>query len=241
QGDQNEADLCWGRYLGTMDQNLPRPPGFIDYHQHLRFQVLRYLGNQHYEREHWTEAMAYLDQAHRLQPENTEIAERLFLLQIQAGQRTDARKTLSEMQQRTPKHTPYELYELDLIEVRTADDLENLIEAFGQVIERVHQDPAAQEKAVARIIPTLQYRSDQLTRQMREIRDDLRRLNEDSHGWYDALRDLRVVKRHLRRLRQIVRYCASLAVGESHRRRLDEMTDDLERKIDYCRRWEEDD
>ena len=63
---------------------------------------------------------------------------------------------------------------------------------------------------------------------------------EDSPGWYDAVRDLRAVKRDLRRLRQIVRYSASLPIGESHRRRLDTLADDLEKKIEYCRRWEED-
>ena len=42
------------------------------------------------------------------------------------------------------------------------------------------------------------------------------------------------------RLRQVTRYCASLPITEGYRRRLDTLTDELERKIDYCRRWEED-
>lgn len=241
QGEHIEADLCWGRFLGTMAKNLPRPPGFIDYHDQLRFQVLKYLGNEHYERERWTEALSYIEEAHRLQPENVDLADRLFLLQIQAGRRDEARKTLEILRQLRPKHPTYELYELDLIEVRTADDLENLLETLGRVVEQMHGDAAAQEKAVLRVLPTLQFRADQLTKQMREIREDLRRLYEDSPGWYDALKDLRVVKRHLRRLRQITRYCAALPIAEAHRRRLDELTDDLERKIDYCRRWEEED
>jgi tetratricopeptide (TPR) repeat protein len=240
-GDFAESGLCWGRFLGTMSQLLPRPPGFIDYHEQLRFHVLRYLGNQNYERERWTEALAFVEQALRLQPDNPDLAERLFLLQIQAGQRGEAGKTLQTMRQLKPNHPPFELFELDLIEVRTADDLENLIEAFGRVIERIHGEPGAQEKAVLRVLPTLQYRADQLTRQMREIREDLRRLHEDSAGWYDALRDLRAIKRHLRRLRQIVRYCASLPIAEAQRRCLDEMNEDLERKIEYCRRWEDED
>ena len=104
----------------------------------------------------------------------------------------------------------------------------------------VPNDHATQEKAVIRVTPLLQQRADDITKQMRDIREDLRRLYEDSPGWWDALRDLRGVKRDLKRLRQIARYCASLPIAEAHRRRLDELTDELERKIDYCRRWEDD-
>ena len=240
QGDDPEAALCWGRYLGTMDRNLPRPPGFIDYHDHLRFQTLRQLGNQEYERERWNEALAYIEEAHAFRPENLDLAERLFLLQIQAGHRPDARKTLSHLKEFKPKHPPFELYELDLIDIRSAHDVELLLDTLGRLIDSMPNDPASQEKAVVRVTPLLQQRADDLTRQMRDIREDLRRLFEDSPGWWDALRDLRGVKRDLKRLRQIARYGASLPIGEPHRRRLDELSDELERKIDYCRRWEDD-
>jgi tetratricopeptide (TPR) repeat protein len=241
QGDPSEADLCWGRFLGTMEKRLPRPPGFIDYHDQLRFQLLKYLGNQKYEQEQWHEALAYLEEAQKLEPENVDLAERLFLLQVQAGNRGEARKLLALLQQLKPKHPPYELYELDLIEVRSGDDLEALVEALHHVVEQLSSDPTIQDKAVTRVWPMLQYRSDQLTKTMREIREDLRQLPEDSRAWYDALRDLRSVKRDLRRLRQITRYCASLSVSDATRRRLEGLTEELERKIDYCRRWEDED
>jgi tetratricopeptide (TPR) repeat protein len=240
QGDVSEAALCWGRYLGTMSRNLPRPPGFIDYFDQLRFQTLRYLGNQEYEHERWTEALAYVEEAHGFRPDNTDLTERLFLLQIQAGRRSDARKTLTHLKGLKPKHPPFELYELDLIDVRSAHDVEMLLDTLGRLIDSMPNDPATQEKAVVRVTPLLQQRADDLTKQMRDIREDLRRLFEDSPGWWDALRDLRGVKRDLKRLRQITRYCASLPVAESHRRRLDDLTEELERKIDYCRRWEDD-
>jgi hypothetical protein len=96
-----------------------------------------------------------------------------------------------------------------------------------------------QDKAVTRVFPQLQGRADQLTRVMRDIREDLHRLPEESSGWYDALRDLRGVKKDLRRLRQIAKYAAALQVSDSNRRRLDKLNEELERKIDYCRRWEE--
>jgi Flp pilus assembly protein TadD len=241
QGDPSEADLCWGRFLGTMEKRLPRPPGFIDYHERLRFELLKHLGNQKYDQEKWPEALGYLEEAQKLEPENADLAERLFLLQMQAGNRGEARKMLGHMQMLKPKYPPYELYELDMIEVRTGEDLELLVETLHRVIELLAGDPAVQDKAVTRAWPMLQYRSDQLTKLMREIRDDLRKLPEESRAWYDALRDLRSVKRDLRRLRQITRYCVSLSVSEATRRRLDALTDELERKIDYCRRWEEED
>ena len=68
-----------------------------------------------------------------------------------------------------------------------------------------------------------------------------RQLPDDSRAWYEALRDLRSVKRDLRRLRQVSRYCASLQVADATRRKLDGLTSELERKIDYCRRWEDED
>jgi len=235
-----EASLCWGRYLGTMSRNLPRPPGFFDYFDQLRFQTLRYLGNQEYERERWNESLAYIEEAHEFRPDNIDLTERLFLLQIQAGRRSDARKTLADLKALKPKHPPFEMYELDLIDIRSAHDVEVLLDTFGRLIDTLPNDPATQEKAVVRVTPLLQQRADDLTKQMRDIREDLRRLFEDSPGWWDALRDLRGVKRDLKRLRQITRYCASLPVGEQHRRRLDDLTTELERKIDYCRRWEDD-
>ncbi|HEV3144053.1 MAG TPA: tetratricopeptide repeat protein [Gemmataceae bacterium] len=241
QGDPAEADLCWGRYLGTMEKRLPRPPGFIDYREQLRFQLLKYLGNQKYEQEKWPEALAYLQEAQKLQPENLELTERLFLLQIQAGQREEARKLLTEMQALKPKHPPFEMYELDLIEVRSGEDLETLVETLHHVVEQLSHDPSVQDKAVTRVWPMLQYRSDQLTKVMREIREDLRQLPDDSRAWYEALRDLRSVKRDLRRLRQVTRYCGSLQVTEATRRKLEGLTGELERKIDYCRRWEDED
>lgn len=239
QGDLDEADLCWGRYLGTYDKRIPRPPGVFDYHDLLRFHILRHLGNQNYDRERWQQALAYLHEAHELRPDDLELAERVFLLQVQAGNRPAARSMLTHMQTLKPKHGPFELYELDLIEVQDGADLERLLDALAQTVERLIDDPTSQDKAVARVLPQLQARADGLTRVLREIRDDLHRLDDHSHGFYDALRDLRGVKRDMRRLRQITRYCASLQVNESQRRRLESMTDDLERKIDYCRRWEE--
>src|SRR5262245_41440184 len=239
QEDIEEADLCWGRYLGTYDKRIPRPPGFIDYHEQLRFLVHRHLGNLNYERERWKQALSYLDEAQQLRPQDADLSERVFLLQVQAGNRAAARKVLSHLQQLRPKHSPFELYELDLIEVRNAADLERLLDALAHVVERLIEDPASQDKAVTRVLPQLQVRADQLTRVLRDIREDLHRLYEDSPGWYDALRDLRAVKKDLRRLRQILRYCASLQVSESNRRKLDTLSEDIERKIDYCRRWEE--
>jgi tetratricopeptide (TPR) repeat protein len=239
QGEPEEADLCWGRYLGTADQRLPRPPGFIEYHQQLRYQVLRHLGNVAYERERWNQALSYLSEAQQFHPDNIDLTERLFLLQIQSGNRAAARKTLSHLQNLRPKHPPFELYELDLIEVRNAADLERLLDSLAQVVDRLIDDPASQDRAVTRVLPQLQARADQLTRVMRDIREDLHRLPEDSDGWFDALRDLRGVKKDLRRLRQIVRYGAALQVNDPNRRKLDKMTEDLERKIDYCRRWED--
>jgi hypothetical protein len=144
------------------------------------------------------------------------------------------------MRHQRPKYATYELYELDLIEIRSSEDLEKLLDVLGRVVDMFPDDPPSIEKAVVRVTPALQYRADQLTKLMREIREDLRRLFEDSPGWYDALRDLRGVKRDLRRLRQVTRYCASLPIAEPQRRRLDTLTEELERKIEYCRRWEED-
>jgi tetratricopeptide (TPR) repeat protein len=238
-GEFDEADLCWGRYLGTADKRLPRPPGFIEYHDQLRYQVLRHLGNQAYDRERWSQALSYLAEAQQFHPDNVELNERLFLLQIQANNRAAARQTLSRLQTLRPKHATFELYELDLIEVRNAADLERLLDALAKVVERMISDPSVQDKAVTRVFPQLQGRADQLTRVMRDIREDLHRLPEESNGWYDALRDLRGVKKDLRRLRQIVRYGAALQVSDGNRRRLDKLNEELERKIDYCRRWEE--
>src|SRR5262249_23440159 len=138
------------------------------------FQSLRQLGNQEYERERWTEALAYVEEAHEFRPDNVDLTERLFLLQIQAGRRADARKTLSDLKALKPKHPPFELYELDPVDIRSAHDLEVLLDTLGRLIDSMPNDAATQEKAVIRVTPLLQQRADDLTRQMRDIREDLR-------------------------------------------------------------------
>jgi hypothetical protein len=50
---------------------------------------------------------------------------------------------------------------------------------------------------------------------------------------------MRGVRKDLRRLRQIVRYANALQVSEPNRRKLNALNDDLDRKIEYCRKWEE--
>ncbi len=134
-------------------------------------------------------------------------------MQIQANNRSAARKVLTHLQQLRPKHPPFELYELDLIEVRNAADLERLLDALAHAVERLVDDPGSQDKAVVRVLPQLQSRTDQITRVLREIREDLHKLYEDSPGWFDALRDLRGEKG----LAPPAADCALLCVAASQR------------------------
>jgi hypothetical protein len=54
---------------------------------------------------------------------------------------------------------------------------------------------------------------------------------------HDVMRDLR---KEFQKLRRMVSKCHTLATNAEHRRILRDLAEHMDRKIDYCRRWQGD-
>ncbi|MBV9122516.1 MAG: hypothetical protein JO112_04010, partial [Planctomycetes bacterium] len=98
QGNQDQADPHWNRYLNLLDHRLPMPPGRPDYLKDLAFEGWTHLASAYSDKEDWSRALGYLQRAQELRPEDLEILEKLFHLYQHLHQPEEARRTLKRMQ-----------------------------------------------------------------------------------------------------------------------------------------------
>jgi hypothetical protein len=199
------------------------------------------LSNRHAEKQNWPQALAFLERAAPLLPENVDTLERLFHLYNHNRQPDRARVTLRRMQQLRPDEPQYELYELDLIEIRETEDLERWV---GELIRirNLHPNNTRVEERVAsmaaNLLPLLSRISDQLSAQLNKVARQVRELQNYQINWaavHEVMRDLR---RDFQRLRRLGGDCLPLITNAEQRRLLREFLEYLDRKIDYCRRWQ---
>jgi hypothetical protein len=126
-----------------------------------------------------------------------------------------------------------------LIEVNSASALEKLLDALYHAVDTHAADPNAQDLAVSKVFPALQSRAEQLDRRFRELRNDHRKYAYDHYGWVESVRELRRLKRDLRRLKQAARYGAQLNVRETLRQKLNDLGGELDRKLAIVQRLED--
>jgi hypothetical protein len=90
-------------------------------------------------------------------------------LHHQAKRTTDARRTLEQLRKTRPGEPQFELYELDLIEVKGLNDIEKLLTEIERIRQRHPGDARVEERAVsmvANVIPLMGNLCDQLSEQM---------------------------------------------------------------------------
>ena len=86
---------------------------------------------------------------------------------------SDARRTLEQMRKLRPGEPQYDLYELDLIEVKGLNDIEKLLTEIDRIRQRYPGDARVEERAVGmvgNVIPLMGNLCDQLTDQMTQGR-----------------------------------------------------------------------
>src|SRR5207253_10923419 len=112
------------------------------------YEGLNRLADTYTKKERWSNALPYLQRAHRLRPHEPETLERLFHLYTQVKRPEDARRTLRRLRERRPDDPQSELYELDLREVRTLEDIDRMLGDIRKTLSRHPNDMRVEERAV---------------------------------------------------------------------------------------------
>jgi tetratricopeptide (TPR) repeat protein len=236
QGRLEQADTHWNRYFDLLDRKVPVPqtPNYLET---LAYEGLNRLADTYTKKERWSSALPYLQRAHRLRPHDHETLERLFHHYTQVKRPEDARRTLRRLRELRPNDPQFELYELDLREVRTLEDIDRMLADIRKTLSRYPNDMRVEERAVnmvGNVIPLMGRMCDQLTDQLSKIVDQVRRLPNYQINW-PAVRDvMRDLHDEFQKLRRITNKCLGLVTSEEHRRIIRELSEHIDRKIELC-------
>jgi tetratricopeptide (TPR) repeat protein len=237
---QNRLDLAdthWNRFLDLLDRRTVVPPGQPRYLEQLAFETLKRLSDRYSKLEKWPGALNYCQRAHRLRPQDFETMEQLFHLYSQLKRFDDARKLLKRMRDVRPNDPQLDLYELDLRESKSLEDLEHMLSDIRRILNKYPNDLRVEERAVsmvANIIPLMGRQCDQLTERLNSIADQVRRLPQYQINWqavHDVMRDL---FHEFQKLRRITNKCLTLVTNEEHRRIIRDLSEHIDRKIEQC-------
>jgi tetratricopeptide (TPR) repeat protein len=239
QADLEQADPEWNRFLDLLDQRLATPANRPDYVPQLGFEILNHLAEWYSRKERWPAAITYLQRAQKVRPQDPDLLERLFHLFVQVKRTDDARRALARLRQFRPNDPQLELYEIDLHDTKSLDDIDRVLGEIGRILKRFPNDMRVEERAVnmvGNVIPLMSHICDQLTEQMNKISDQVRHLPSYQINW-SAVRDvMRDLEDEFLKLRQITRLCLPLVNSDEHRRIIRELSSHIDRKIEDCRR-----
>src|SRR5262249_26038683 len=236
--DLGRADPHWNRYFDLLDAKTPGPLDVPDYPEALAYQSLRRLADRYREKEKWTQALAYLQRARALRPEEPEILEQLFHLFNQAKKPQDARKTLERLRELRPQDPQLDLYELDLTEVKNLNDIDRLLGDIDRILKRYPDDARVEERAVTmvgNVIPLMGSLCDQLTDQMSKVTDQVRHLPNYQINWSAVREVMRDLDKEFRKLRRITGKCLPLVKNDEQRRIVRDLADHIDKKMEACR------
>jgi Flp pilus assembly protein TadD len=240
EGDLAGADPHWNRYFDLLADQVPLPPDIPNYLELLTFESLNRLASRYTEKEKWSSAIGYVHRAVQLRPDDTDIQEHLFYLYKQAKRFSDARRTLEQLRKWHPDEPQYELFELDLIEVKGLNDIEKILNGIDKLRKR-HPDEARIEeramKMVADVIPLMGQLCDQLTDNMSKVIDQVRHLPNYQINWAAVREVMRDLLKEFQKLRRITGKCLPLVSTEEHRRVIRDLADHIDKKIEACKSY----
>ncbi|HYV34384.1 MAG TPA: hypothetical protein VE988_01690 [Gemmataceae bacterium] len=235
RGQIDQADGPWNRYF-ELQNRVPAPPT-ANYRDNLAYEGLNRLADAFSKKERWNTALTYLQRACRLRPGDFDSLERLFHMYNQVKRPEDARRTLKRLRELRPNDPQMELYELDLREVKTLEDIDRMLGDIRKTLNKYPGDARVEDKGVAmvgNVIPLIGRMCDQYTDQLSRVMEQVRRLPNYQINWGavdDVLRDL---QREFQKLRKIANKCMTLVTNEEHRRIIRDLTAHIDQKIDLC-------
>jgi Flp pilus assembly protein TadD len=243
QNDHAQADQHWTRFLellvaGSRARAVAAPPGIPDYATNLEFETLCRLGFEHRNSERWPNALNYLQRAHRLHPADSDVLEALFQVYLQTRRRDDAGRVLDKLRAQRPDDAQVELYELDLIEIKSLEDIECALGRLERLQSDFPADRRVEDRAlhtVGTVLPLMGAVCEQLSDQLAKVVNQVRALPSFEIHWAavnDVMRDLH---REFQKLRRITNKCLNLVVSDEQRRIVRQLGEAIDRKIDTCR------
>jgi tetratricopeptide (TPR) repeat protein len=238
RGELQEADPHWNRFFDFLGDHAPVPPEPANYLEVLAYESLMRLANRYADNEKWQMALSYVQRAQKLRPSDTDTLERLFHLYQQAKRPGEARRTLDNLRRLNPSEPQYDLYELDLLEVRGLSDIDKLLSEIERIRKRYPGDARVDERAVnmvGNVIPLMGDRCDQLTDQMSKVVDQVRNLPNYQINWAAVREAMRDLIREFQKLRKITGKCLTLVATDEHRRVVRDLAEHIDRKIEACR------
>jgi len=236
QNRLDKAEPHWLRYLDALEQNFPRSRP-VEYLPGLAFECLTRLAEQFSKVERWTSALGCLQRAHRIRPSDYDTLERLFHLFTQLKRSEDARKILRRLREVRPNDPQVELFDLEVRDLRTVEDVERLLADLRRVLLKYPGDLRVEERgasAMHNLVPALERCANQHTAQVNKVVDQMRRLPSYQINWpvvRDIMRDLEDQFVYLRRVAQ---KCMAQITHDDLRRDLNRLIAHCDRKIDQC-------
>jgi tetratricopeptide (TPR) repeat protein len=238
QGDLGQADPHWNRYFDLLGDEVPGPVDIPNYQEALSYEGLVRLANRYRDKEKWSSAVNYMQRACQLRANHPESLEQLFHLYVQAKRHPEARRTLDQLRKMRPEEPQYDLYELDLIEVKGLNDIERLLTEISRIRGTYPNDPRVEERAtmmVSNVIPLMGNLCDQLTDQMSKVIDQVRHLPNYQINWGAVREVMRDLLREFQKLRRMTGKCLSLVSQEDQRRQVRDLAEHIDKKMEDCR------
>jgi Flp pilus assembly protein TadD len=238
QNDLSQADPHWNRYFDLLGDQVPAPPDVPRYLETLAYESLSRLAGKYSEKEKWSSALGYVQRAAQLRPNDPDTLERLFHLFTQAKRPNDGRRILEQLRRVKPGEPQYDLYELDLIEVKGLNDIERLLNEIQRIRSRYPGDSRVEDRAVSmvnNVIPLMGNLCDQLTDQMSKVIDQVRHLPNYQINWSAVREVMRDLLKEFQKLRRITGKCLPLVASDELRRTVRDLADHIDKKVEACR------
>jgi Flp pilus assembly protein TadD len=238
QGDLSKADPHWNRFFDLLDDRIPGPGDIRDYATSLAFHGLRRLADRYREKEKWTQALDYLQRALALRPDDSEVLDQLFTVYNQAKKPDEARKTLNRLRELRPQEPQLELYEAELTDLKSLNDIERVLNEVDRVVQRYPGDARVEDRVLnmlANILPLMSNFSDQFTGQMSKVLDQVRNLPDYQVNWSAVREVMRDLLKEFQKLRRVTAKCLPLVKNDEQRRVVRDLADHVDKKIETCR------
>jgi tetratricopeptide (TPR) repeat protein len=238
RGELSQADPHWNRYFDLLDDRVPAPPDRARYPEILAFESLLRLARRYGDKEKWSSALSYMQRAQQLRGDDPDVLEQLFHLYTQAKRPQEARRILEQLRRLRPEEPQYDLYELDLVEVKGLNDIERLLSDIERIRGRHPDDGRVNERAfsmVRNVIPLMGNLCDQLTDQMSKVIDQVRNLPNYQINWSAVREVMRDLLREFQKLRRITGKCLPLVNEEEYKRIVRDLADHIDKKMEACR------
>jgi Flp pilus assembly protein TadD len=238
QGELSQADPHWNRYFDLLGDQVPAPPDIPHYLDLLAYESLNRLSSRYSDKEKWSSAISYMQRAVQLRQNDPDTLEQLFYLYKQAKRTQDARRTLDQLRRLRPTDPQYELFELDLIDVKGLNDIEKILSEIDRLSKRYPGEGRVEDRAVkmvADVIPLMGQLCDQLTEQMGKVIDQVRHLPNYQINWAAVREVMRDLLKEFQKLRRITGKCLPLVATDEQRRIVRDLAEHIDKKMEACK------